>query len=146
MDGAQTMAEAIATDLAPASAIALLAKAETAENALDAVPKPIAAGVSDADDETKLRVQLMFPDGSLLPIELDREAGHALVSGLTAALSEPPASSTEPGPFLPRQARERHRPKRPLRGSTPNAKFWSATKVRPPARVYCFIASITGCR
>jgi hypothetical protein len=97
VDAAKAVAESIATDLAPASAIALLAKADTADDALDAALKPIAVGVSGANDDTKVRVQLMFPDGSLLPVELDREAGQALVVGLTEALNEPLASESTPG-------------------------------------------------
>lgn len=84
----EAVAEAISTDLAPASAIAVLAKAETPSDALDAALKPIAVGVTEADDDTKVRVQLMFPDGSLLPVELDRDAGQALASGLAQALNE----------------------------------------------------------
>jgi hypothetical protein len=86
----EVVAEAISTDLAPASAIAVLARAETPTDALDAALKPIAAGVTSADDDAKVRVQLMFPDGSLLPVELDREAGQALAAGLTEALNELP--------------------------------------------------------
>lgn len=51
VSGAIDAAESIATDLAPASAIALLEKADTADDALDAALKPIAAGVSGADDD-----------------------------------------------------------------------------------------------
>ncbi|KQW36552.1 hypothetical protein [Rhizobacter sp. Root404] len=91
----EAVAEAISTDLAPASAIAVLAKAETPPDALDAALKPVAAGVTGADDDTKVRVQLMFPDGSLLPVELDRDAGEALAAGLTEALSELPQRSGE---------------------------------------------------
>ncbi len=96
IDAAKAVAESIATDLAPASAIALLAKADTPDDALDAALKPMAAGVTEADDDTKVRVQLMFPDGSLLPVELDREAGQALVVGLTEALNEPTISDAAP--------------------------------------------------
>jgi hypothetical protein len=94
----EAVAEAISTDLAPASAIAVLAKAETPPEALDAALKPVAAGVTGADDDSKVRVQLMFPDGSLLPVELDREAGQALAAGLTEALDAlPPASDAASG-------------------------------------------------
>jgi len=86
----EAVADAISTDLAPASAIAVLAKAETPPEALDAALKPVAAGVTGADDDNKVRVQLMFPDGSLLPVELDRAAGEALAAGLTEALNELP--------------------------------------------------------
>lgn len=91
----ESVAEAISTDLAPASAIAILAKAETPADALDAALKPLAAGVTRADDDSKVRLQLMFPDGSLLPIELDRATGEALAAGLTEALSEQPAAGGE---------------------------------------------------
>lgn len=94
----EAVAEAISTDLAPASAIAILAKAETPADALDPALKPVAAGVTGADDDNKVRVQLMFPDGSLLPIELDRDAGKALAAGLTEVLSElPPAGAASKG-------------------------------------------------
>jgi hypothetical protein len=89
----EAVAEAISTDLAPASAIAVLAKAETPVDALDAALKPVAAGVTGADDDGKVRVQLMFPDGSLLPVELDRAAGEALAAGLTEVLSELPLAA-----------------------------------------------------
>jgi hypothetical protein len=91
----EAVAEAISTDLAPASAIAVLAKAETPSDALDAALKPIAVGVTGADDECKVRVQLMFPDGSLLPVELDRDTGHALASGLAEALNALPPANPE---------------------------------------------------
>jgi hypothetical protein len=89
----EAVAEAISTDLAPASAIAVLAKAETPPDALDAALKPVAAGVTGADDDSKVRVQLMFPDGSLLPVELDRAAGEALAAGLTEVLNELPLAA-----------------------------------------------------
>lgn len=94
----EAVAEAISTDLAPASAIAILAKAETPLDALDAALKPVAAGVTGADDDSKVRVQLMFADGSLLPVELDRAAGEALAAGLTEALNElPPMADAASG-------------------------------------------------
>lgn len=88
----EAVAEAISTDLAPASAIAVLARAQTPVDALDAALKPMSAGVTAADADDKVRVQLLFPDGSLLPVELGRDAGQALAAGLTQALGELPAA------------------------------------------------------
>jgi hypothetical protein len=79
---------AIATELAPAVAIALLDKTEQRPSdpppALDA----FAAGVSPSDVAGKVRVQLMFENGAVLPVEMSNEAGAALSSGLSKELGK----------------------------------------------------------
>jgi hypothetical protein len=42
----------------------------------------LGAGVSDADGEGNVRVQLLFKNGSVLPVEMSKEAGAALAKGL----------------------------------------------------------------
>ena len=76
------VAAAIATELAPEVAIALLAKTEQAPGADAAALVPIAAGVSASDDDDKIRVKLLFENGAVLPVELARHAGEALIRGL----------------------------------------------------------------
>ena len=83
----QAVAVAIATELAPEVAIALLAKTEKAHPGdADAALQPVAAGVSASDEDGKIRVQLMFENGAILPVELDKEAGQALILGLQEGL------------------------------------------------------------
>jgi hypothetical protein len=77
---------AIASDLAPAAAIAILEKSSSVgvgENApaLDV----LAAGVSDVGSDGKVHVQLLFENGAVLPLEMTREAGEALEVGLAKA-------------------------------------------------------------
>ncbi len=77
---------AIATELAPAVAIALLDKTEqppgTAAPALDC----LAAGAAPSETEGKVRVQLIFENGAVLPVEMSEAAGAALSKGLAAEL------------------------------------------------------------
>lgn len=78
---------AIATELAPAVAIALLDK--TPHQDPDA-PAPaldcLAAGATASETEGKVRVQLMFENGAVLPVEMSQAAGAALSKGLAAEL------------------------------------------------------------
>jgi hypothetical protein len=77
---------AIATELAPAVAIALLDKTEqppgTPAPALDC----LAAGAAPSETEGKVRVQLIFENGAVLPVEMSEAAGAALSKGLAEEL------------------------------------------------------------
>ncbi len=77
---------AIATELAPAVAIALLDKTEQSPG--DAAPslECLAAGASASATDGKIRVQLMFENGAVLPVEMSEAAGAALSKGLAAEL------------------------------------------------------------
>jgi hypothetical protein len=73
---------AIATELAPAAAIAVLEKASSAPGAPDPALDVLGAGVSEATEDGKVRVQLMFASGAVLPVEMSTAAGKALEAGL----------------------------------------------------------------
>ncbi|MEQ1685835.1 MAG: hypothetical protein ABL916_19495 [Burkholderiaceae bacterium] len=77
---------AIATELAPAVAIALLDKTEQAPGAAPPALDVLAAGVAPSDSKGKVRVQLMFENGAVLPVEMSIAAGAALSSGLADEL------------------------------------------------------------
>ena len=81
---------AIAQELAPAAAIALLDKTEHAPDSLAPSLDILAAGVSRAQDEGKIRVQLAFDGGEILPVEMSVEAGRALATGLSEELGPKP--------------------------------------------------------
>jgi hypothetical protein len=81
---------AIATELAPAAAIALLDKTEGVENSLAPALDALAAGVSPATDDSRVRVQLIFDGGEVLPVEMSLQAGEALAAGLSKELSAKP--------------------------------------------------------
>lgn len=80
---------AIATELAPAVAIALLDKSELAPGAPPAALDCLAAGVSASPTKGKVRVQLMFDNGAILPVEMSIAAGEALSNGLAEELPAP---------------------------------------------------------
>ena len=73
---------AITTELAPAVAIALLDKTVQAPGAPAPALGALAAGVSASEEEGKVRVQLVFENGAVLPVEMSVAAGAALSSGL----------------------------------------------------------------
>lgn len=73
---------AISTELAPAVAIALLDKTSKAPGAPPPALEVLAAGVSASDTDGNVRVQLMFPNGAVLPVEMSADAGAALSKGL----------------------------------------------------------------
>lgn len=75
---------AIATELAPAVAIALLDKTEQSPG--DAAPALdcLAAGAAPSDTAGKVRVELLFENGAVLPVEMSTDAGAALSKGLSA--------------------------------------------------------------
>jgi len=80
---------AVTTDLAPAIALALLsttAKARAARDELEPALDALAAAVVRSSSEAKLRLQLLFDKGAVLPIELDIEAAEALTRGLAEYL------------------------------------------------------------
>lgn len=80
---------AIASELAPAVAIALLDKSELAPGAPPAALDCLAAGVSASQTRGKVRVQLMFDNGTILPVEMSIAAGEALSNGLAEELPAP---------------------------------------------------------
>lgn len=77
------------TELAPAVAIALLVTTGQNPNEPAAALECLAAGVSASADEGKVRVQLIFENGTVLPIEMSRAAGDALTHGLAEELKTP---------------------------------------------------------
>lgn len=78
---------AIATELAPAAAIAVLEKSEQAPGKLPAALEVLAAGASPSEVDGNVRVQLMFEGGAVLPVEMSAAAGAALTAGLSGQLS-----------------------------------------------------------
>jgi hypothetical protein len=73
---------AIATDLAPAVAVALLAKSDHEEESAPPAMECISAGVSSPNGAGLIRIQFMFENGTILPIELPVAAGEALAKAL----------------------------------------------------------------
>jgi hypothetical protein len=73
-----TIDTAIATELAPAVAIELLARSSQTDDAGDAALEALGAGVSKAEDDGTVRIHLV------LPVEMSRAAAAALASGLAA--------------------------------------------------------------
>ena len=73
---------AIATELAPAVAIALLDKSELLPGEPAAALDVLAAGVSPSLVDGNVRVQLLFENGAVLPVEMSAAAGAALSDGL----------------------------------------------------------------
>ena len=78
--------QAIATKLAPAVAIALLEKMEQEPGAAAPALDCLGAGATASETEGMVRVQLMFENGAVLPLEMTTEAGEALAKGLAAEL------------------------------------------------------------
>lgn len=77
---------AIATELAPAVAIALLDKTDQAPGAPTPALDCLAAGAAPSETAGKVRVQLLFENGAVLPVEMSTEAGAALSKGLSEEL------------------------------------------------------------
>ena len=88
---------AIATDLAPAVAIALLDKTEQAPDAPAPALDCLVAGAAPSEKAGRVRVQLMFETGAILPVEMSAAAGAALSKGLAEELPKK----------VPRKARPR---------------------------------------
>lgn len=77
---------AIARELAPAVAIALLERTEQPPGAAAPSLECLAAGAAPSENEGKVRVQLMFENGAVLPVEMSNAAGAALSKGLAAEI------------------------------------------------------------
>lgn len=77
---------AIASELAPAVAIALLAKTDQSPESPAPALDCLGAGVSASEDEGKVRVQLVFDSGAVLPVEMSVAAGEALSTRLSEEL------------------------------------------------------------
>lgn len=77
---------AIAKELAPAVAIALLDKTEQPPGATAAALDCLAAGAVSSDTDGKVRVHLMFENGAVLPVEMSNVVGAALSKGLAEEL------------------------------------------------------------
>ena len=79
---------AITTDLAPSVAIALLAttaRARAARDGLEPALEVLAAAVVASGSAEKVRLQLLFDKGGVLPVEMPTAAGEALKRGLVQA-------------------------------------------------------------
>jgi hypothetical protein len=68
---------AISRELAPAVAIALLQKTEQLPGAAPPALDCLAAGAARSDEDGKVRVQLLFENGTVLPVEMSNAAGVA---------------------------------------------------------------------
>ena len=77
---------AIATELAPAVAIALLDKTQQAPGDPAPALDVLAAAAAPSEIEGNVRMQLVFENGAVLPVEMSAEAGAALSKGLLAEL------------------------------------------------------------
>lgn len=82
---------AIATELAANVAIALLAttaKARAARDGMTPALDVLAAAVVSSGCADKVRLQLLFEEGAVLPLEVAVEAAEALKKGLADELAE----------------------------------------------------------
>lgn len=77
---------AIASELAPAVAIALLDKSEQLAGEPPPALDVLAAGVASSETDGNVRVQLLFENGTILPLEMSKAAGTALSEGLSEKL------------------------------------------------------------
>ena len=73
---------AIATELAPAVAIALPDKTQQPPGAAAPALDCLAAGAVPSETDGKMPVQLVFENGAVLPVEMSNAAGAALSEGL----------------------------------------------------------------
>jgi hypothetical protein len=76
----------ITTELAPAVAIALLDKTEQSPGDPAPALDVLAAAAAPSEIEGNVRLQLMFENGAVLPVEMTAEAGAALSKGLRQEL------------------------------------------------------------
>lgn len=87
----QTQLEiAITTDLAPAMALALLAstaQTRAERDELDPALDALASAVVRSSSPDRVRLQLLFNKGAVLPVEMSTEAGLALSKGLAEYFS-----------------------------------------------------------
>ena len=77
---------AIATELAPAVAIALLEKTEQPPGAPPPALDVLAVAAAPSEIEGNVRMQLLFENGAVLPVEMSVDAGAALSKGLKEEL------------------------------------------------------------
>jgi len=93
MDDARTELEiAVTTELAPSIALALLAttaRARAQRDELAPALDVLAAAVVRSSSDGKVRLQLMFDNGAVLPVELTFEAGQDLSGGLAEYIASP---------------------------------------------------------
>ena len=80
------MNAAIATELAPAVAIALLDRTEQSPDAPAPALDALAVAAVPSEIEGNVRMQLMFENGAVLPVEMSVDAGVALSKGLQEEL------------------------------------------------------------
>ena len=81
---------AVTTDLAPTMALALLATtalARAQRDELEPALDVLAAGVVRSSSKDRVRLQLLFGKGAVLPVELPTAAGQALCDGLIEYLA-----------------------------------------------------------
>lgn len=81
---------AVTTELAPAMALALLATTARARSGRDELEPSLGvfgAAVVRSSSQEKVRLQLLFDKGAVLPVELSLEAAEALSRGLAEYLS-----------------------------------------------------------
>jgi hypothetical protein len=96
---------AITTELAAAVAISLLqttARARRSRDTMEPALECFAVGVEDSSQHRdRVRLQLLFDGGTVLPVEIRRDAGEALAGELADWLAqtraEPAASAQTPG-------------------------------------------------
>ncbi len=77
---------AIATELAPAVAIALLDKTEQPPGGPAPALDVLAVAAAPSEIDGNVRIQLMFENGAVLPVEMSVDAGAALSKGLEEEL------------------------------------------------------------
>lgn len=77
---------AIATELAPAVAIALLDKTEQPPGAPAPALDVLAVAAAPSEIDGNVRIQLLFENGAVLPVEMSVDAGAALSKGLEEEL------------------------------------------------------------
>ena len=80
---------AIATELAPAVAIALLDKTDQPPGAPAPALDVLAVAATPSEIKGNVRMQLMFENGAVLPVEMSVDAGAALSKGLKKELPKP---------------------------------------------------------
>lgn len=90
-DGRSPLEIAITTELAAAVAISLLATTARSRRSRDSMEPALecfAAGVEDSSlHQDRVRLQLLFEGGTVLPVEMHRDAGEALNNELSDWLS-----------------------------------------------------------
>ncbi len=77
---------AIATELAPAVAIALLDKTDQPSGAPAPALDVLGVAAAPSEIEGNIRMQLIFENGAVLPVEMSVDAGAALSKGLQKEL------------------------------------------------------------